>query len=79
MEFSQLILGFSSAALYYMGQAALEGRPAPQKNLPLAKQNIDIILLLKQKTSGNLSDEEKGLIEQLLSDLELRYLEAVKS
>ena len=43
VDFSGLILGFSSAALYYMGLATVEGKPAPSKNLPLARQNIDII------------------------------------
>ncbi len=78
VDFSGLILGFSSAALYYMGEATVEGRPAPQKNLPLARQNIDIIRLLKDKTKGNLSDEEANLLQQMIADLQLKLVDASK-
>lgn len=78
VDFSGLILGFSSAALYYMGMATVEGKPAPQKNLPLARQNIDIIRLLKDKTKGNLSEEEAHLLDQMLPDLQLKLVEASK-
>jgi hypothetical protein len=77
VDFSGLILGFSSAALYYMGEATIEGR-SPVKNLPLARQNIDIIRLLKDKTQGNLSDEESRLIQQLITDLQVKLVESSK-
>ena len=79
LDFSQLILGFSSAALYYLGQVPLEGSKPPQTNLPLASQNINIIALLRDKTKGNLDADELKLIEQLLADLQLKYVEATKS
>ncbi len=78
VDFSALILGFSSAALYYLGEAPLEGKAPPQRNLPLARQNIDILVLLEAKTKGNLADEESRLIVQLLTDLQLKYVEAAK-
>ena len=78
VDFSGLILGFSSAALYYMGMATVEGRPAAQKNLPLARQNIDIIRLLQEKTRGNLSPEETSLMQQMVSDLLVKLTEASK-
>ena len=77
VDFSGLILGFSSAALSYMGYSSKAGITV-EKNLELAKQNIDIIDLLKQKTDGNLSPEEKELVEQVLLDLKGRYTEAAK-
>lgn len=78
VDFSGLILGFSSAALYYMGECPVEGRPAVPKNLPLARQNIDIMLMLRDKTKGNLSSEEERLLGQLLADLQLKIVEATK-
>jgi hypothetical protein len=76
VDFSGLILGFSSAALYYLGENSLEGRPLGSKSLPLAKQNIDIILMLREKTKGNLSADEEKLMQQLIIDLQLKLVEA---
>ena len=73
VDFSGLILGFSSAALYYLGESGVEGKQASEINLPLAKQNIRIIEMLLEKTKGNLSTEEKSLLDQLLKDLHLKY------
>ena len=79
LDFSGLILGFSSAALYYLGENSLEGRPVGSKNLPLARQNIDIILMLREKTKGNLSIEEEKLMQQLVTDLQLKMIAATNS
>jgi hypothetical protein len=76
VDFSGLILGFSSAALYYLGENTVEGRSISSKNLPLAKQNIDIILMLREKTKGNLSADEESLMQQLVADLQLKMVEA---
>ena len=78
VDFSALILGFSSAALYYMGEATVEGRPGGPKNLPLARQNIDIILLLRDKTKGNLSSDEDKLLSQLVADLQVKLIDSSK-
>lgn len=71
VDFSGLVLGFCSAALSYMGM----GPENLGKNLTLARQNIDILSLLQEKTKGNLSDEEKKLLEDVLRDLRLRYVD----
>ncbi len=74
VEFSGLILGFSSAALYYMGHADVEGRRIDKPNLPLAHQNVQIIELLHEKTRGNLTTDESKLIDELLRDLRLKLV-----
>ena len=79
VDFSALILGFSSAALYFMGEATVEGRESGPKNLPLARQNIDIILILREKTKGNLSVDEDRLMSQLVADLQVKLVDASKS
>jgi len=47
-------------------------------NLPAAQQMIDILVLLEEKTRGNLTAEERQFLEQILYELRLRYVEASK-
>ena len=68
LDFSGLILGFSSAALHYLGEHT-PSLPNAKLNLELARQNIEIIELLQDKTTGNLTTDEKALVESVLSDL----------
>jgi len=49
-------------------------RPCAERNLEAAKQTIDILGILKDKTRGNLSDEEERLLESLLYELRMRYV-----
>ena len=78
VDFSALILGFSSAALYYLGEKVVDGKAPGEQNLMLARQNVDIIALLKDKTRGNLAAEEDRLIAQVLADLQLKLVDAAK-
>lgn len=78
-DFSALVLGLSSAALSYMGLGKLAGLPETPKNMPLAKQNIDIIALLSDKTKGNLTPDETKLTQQVLSDLRMKFVEQNKT
>ncbi len=75
VEFSELVLGLSSAALHYLGEGpGGEAKSnAKNANMALARQNIDIIRMLKAKTAGNLSVEETKLIEAILTDLMLKF------
>ena len=54
------------------------GRPA-EANLPAANQMIGILSLLEEKTRGNLTAEERQLLDQLLYELRLRFVEASRS
>lgn len=49
-----------------------------QPNLPAAQQMIDILALLEEKTRGNLTADERQLLDQVLFELRLRYVEARK-
>ena len=71
VDFSGLILGFCSAALSYMGF----GANSDEKNLVLARQNIDILDVLAEKTKGNLSSQEDQLLREVLRDLKLKFVE----
>jgi hypothetical protein len=55
-----------------------EGESVP-KNIPVAKQEIDMIEMLQEKTKGNLSPQEEKLMEQVLYELHVRFVEASKT
>ena len=76
VDFSGLILGFSSAALYYLGALEEDGKMIAQKNLSLAMQNIHIVEMLAEKTKGNLNSDEQVLLAEVLKDLRLKYVSA---
>lgn len=78
VNFSSLILSLSSSALLHIGEIADPYTGEKKKDLALAKHSIDTIAMLKQKTDGNLLDEEKKLLEGVLTDLRWRYVKAVE-
>ena len=78
IDFSTFIFSLSSSAILHLGLMENPYTKTIDKNLPLAKQTIDIISLLKDKTKGNLSDEEENLITHLLTELRFKYVNEVK-
>jgi len=78
INFSTFILSLSTSTLMHLGELPNPDTNKTEKNLPLAKQTIDLIDMLKKKTEGNLDQEEENLITNLLSDLKLKYVAALK-
>ena len=78
VEFATFVLSLGSSALMHLGEVERPGTGATEKNLPMAKHSIDILSMLEQKTKGNLSAPEAQLLENLLFDLRLRYVEATR-
>jgi hypothetical protein len=78
INFSTFVISLSTQALMHLGEIPdpLTGKAA--KDLPVAKQMIDIIGVLGEKTRGNLDAGEQQLMEDVLYDLRMRYVEAVK-
>ena len=75
VDFHTFILSLGSSALLHLGELDHpDGREAPP-DLRLAKHTIDIIGMLEEKTRGNLTPPEARLMESLLYDLRLRYVE----
>jgi hypothetical protein len=60
-----------------LGEIAEPSSGQKQINLPMAKHTIDIIALLQEKTQGNLTNEENKLIQNVLTDLRMRYISAI--
>src|SRR3954469_16914632 len=79
VDFHTFVLSLGSSALLHLGELEHPDVGAPQKDLSMAKHTIDILVMLEEKTRGNLSPAEDKLIGSLLYDLRLRYVEAQKS
>ena len=74
--FTNFVLSLSTSALIQLGEIQDPFTQKSEKNLPLAKQTIDLIGMLKEKTKGNLSPEEEKVIEYVLYDLRMKYVKA---
>jgi len=78
VDFASFCLSLATSALYHLGAVAHpESQDSiPEPNLPLARQTIDSLEMLEAKTRGNLDDEEARLLEGLLYELRMRFVEA---
>lgn len=74
VNFANFVISLSTSALFHFGDfPEYEGGKA-EKNLPAAKQTIDILDMLNEKTRGNLDANEANLIQGVLYELKMRYV-----
>ena len=78
IDFATFILSLSHSAVMHLGHAPNPEDGKVEVNLELAKQTIDLLGLMEEKTKGNLSGEEERLLSQVLYDLRLKYVEVSK-
>jgi hypothetical protein len=78
VDFHTFILSLGSSALLHLGELEHPDAGVAEKDLPLAKHTVDILAMLQEKTKGNLTSAEEKLMESLLYDLRLRYVNASK-
>ena len=78
IEFGTFVMSLAQSVLMHLGELTMQGEPREKPNLPLAKQTIDILGMLQEKTRGNLSAEEARLLEHLLYDLRIKFIDAKK-
>ena len=76
IDFNTLVLSLSTSALMHLGK--ISDSESRTVNLAHAKQTIDCIALLEEKTQGNLTGEEERLLSEVLYDLRLRFVAATK-
>jgi hypothetical protein len=74
VNFSTFIVSLSTEILFHLGEIAHPGTGERQKNLPLAKHAIDTLVMIQEKTKGNLSEEEQKLLENMLYDLRMCFI-----
>jgi hypothetical protein len=79
VDFATFVLSLSHSALVHLGEAPNPETGGVEKNLPLARQTIDLIAMLEEKTKGNLSGDEERLLGQILFDLRMRFVEMSKT
>ena len=77
ITFPSFIFSLSSTAFVSLGAIPDPETGKPEKNLPLAKQTIDLLGLLREKTRNNLTPEEDNLFDHLLYDLRMAYVREV--
>jgi hypothetical protein len=78
VNFNSLIFSLSSSVLLHLGEIADPQSGEKKIDIALAKHTIDIIAMLKEKTQGNLTEEEEKFLESILTDLRLRYVKAAE-
>jgi len=79
LTFTTFILSLSTSVLVNLGELPDPLKNENDVNLPLAKQTIGLIEMLMEKTKGNLTEDENKLIDSMLYDLRMKYIEAAKN
>lgn len=74
LSFSSFVFSLGTSSLMLMGESLDPQQPAPPMNLPQAKEIVDILSLLEEKTKGNLSSEEASVLGDMLYTLRMKYV-----
>jgi len=78
IDFSTFVLSLSHSALVHLGDAPSPDGQPEERDLSLARQTIDLLAILQEKTRNNLTGEEERLLDQALYDLRVRFVEVSK-
>ena len=76
VDFSTFILSLYSSALVQMGEMPDPATGERYKNLEVARQTVDMISMLEEKTRGNLNADEDKLVKNLIHELRMAYVKA---
>jgi len=74
VNFASFLISLGTQAFMHLGDIPNPTTQQREKDLPAAKQMIDLLGMLQEKTKGNLDADEERLLQQLLLDLRLRYV-----
>jgi hypothetical protein len=77
VNFVSFIFSLSTTAMYHFGDFPDPVTKESRRNLPAAKQTIDILSILKTKTEGNLDEDEKQMLDGILFELRMRFVKAM--
>jgi hypothetical protein len=75
VDFGTFVLSLGSSALVHLGEIHHPETAEAKENLALARQVIDLLAMLEEKTRGNLTGEETRFLSDLLADLRLKFVE----
>ncbi len=74
IDLSTFVISLNSSALVQLGILEEPGTGQKTKNLALAKQTIDVLAMLEEKTKGNLNRDEENILKSILYDLRMLYV-----
>lgn len=78
IDFATFVLSLSSSAAYHLGLVPHPEDQTSCSNLPMAKQTIDILGILQEKTQGNLTGEEERLLSEVIYNLRMAFVNESK-
>lgn len=78
VSFAEFLTSLGVQSLTHMGEIENPATGQKTKNLQAAQEIIDLLILLKEKTKGNLTPDEQSLLTHLLAELEIRFVESVR-
>lgn len=79
IDFSTFIMSLTSSAFHHLGDIADPETGKTETNLPAVHQTIDMLTMLREKTKNNLTAEENKLLEQLIYELQMKYVAKTKA
>lgn len=78
MDFATFVISMANTALFQLGLVKGPESDEPKKDLAGARQTIDLLALIEEKTRGNLTDQEKKILSEALYQLRMVFVEASK-
>jgi len=78
ITFGTFVVGLSTQALVHLGELPDPHTNQPATDLQAAQQLIDIIAMLEDKTRGNLERDEQTMLEAILFELRMKYVERAR-
>lgn len=78
VTFPAFVMSLNTSALYHLGEIADPATGKKIVDLDLARHAIDTLVLIQEKTKGNLSGDEDELLKNILYDIKLRFVNVAK-
>ena len=77
MDFSGFILSLNASALIHLGEIPDPHSKKREVNIPAAKHTITILEILAENTEGNLTEEEKQLLDDMIYNIRMKYVKSL--
>ncbi len=78
VTFSAFIMSLNTSVLYHLGEIADPASGKTIVDLDLARHGIDTLVLIQDKSKGNLTEDEEEMLKNILYDVKMRFVKAVK-
>ncbi|WP_291323785.1 DUF1844 domain-containing protein [Desulfonatronospira sp.] len=78
MDFSTFVFSLSTSALAHLGEMPNPENEEKEMNLPLARQTIDLLAMLEEKTRGNLTPVEEQQLKDFLFEVRMKYVQKAR-